>query len=390
MTSHKKLPVLVTLFLILGLFLVACERPLPGDGSGDGPDQGPPTGTELETYPAPGADSADDTGNADDTGSEYPAPDSELILPAEESSTIAEGYPAEEGSETGSDAVANEAAEGESTEGANLEGEAAEGEQVDSEPAEGETAEGEVVEGAAVESESSEGAAETDNSEGTAADEQPEERTHTVGSGDTLFSIGMQYGMSWVAIAEANDITNPDSLYIGQVLLIPDISATDSTDSTTDAGDSDSAETTESVETTEAAGAEETTADEVEAAETIHVVQSGENLYRISLKYGVNMMDVARANDLANFDDLAVGQELIIPLVSAAETEAEDNEAQTEEVQSGEVQAEEITHVVQESETIFGIAFKYGIAWTKLVERNDISSPYSLETGQILVIPAGE
>ena len=91
-------------------------------------------------------------------------------------------------------------------------------------------------------------------------------------------------------------------------------------------------------------------------------------------------MDVARANDLANFDDLAVGQELIIPGVEAAESEAG----------ADEVQTEEISHEVLEGETVFGIAFKYGISWTKLVEKNNISSPYTLETGQILVVPQGE
>ena len=54
MTSQKKWPIIITLFLILGLFLVACERPLPDDGSGDAPTSGPPVESDTEAYPEPG------------------------------------------------------------------------------------------------------------------------------------------------------------------------------------------------------------------------------------------------------------------------------------------------------------------------------------------------
>ena len=48
------------------------------------------------------------------------------------------------------------------------------------------------------------------------------------------------------------------------------------------------------------------------------------------------------------------------------------------------------THVVEEGETVFTIAFQHGIAWTKLVDANEIPSPYTLEVGQSLIIPSGE
>jgi LysM repeat protein len=51
-----------------------------------------------------------------------------------------------------------------------------------------------------------------------------------------------------------------------------------------------------------------------EAGETlIHTVQLGENLYRISLLYGVSMADIMAANGLINADYIYAGQELIIP-----------------------------------------------------------------------------
>jgi uncharacterized protein YraI len=44
-----------------------------------------------------------------------------------------------------------------------------------------------------------------------------------------------------------------------------------------------------------------------------HVVQAGENLFRISLNYGVNMYDVARLNGITNLALIYVGQVLLIP-----------------------------------------------------------------------------
>ena len=45
----------------------------------------------------------------------------------------------------------------------------------------------------------------------------------------------------------------------------------------------------------------------------IHHVQSGENLYRIGLRYGVTAKDVARANGIRDVTSLRVGQRLYIP-----------------------------------------------------------------------------
>jgi nucleoid-associated protein YgaU len=48
-----------------------------------------------------------------------------------------------------------------------------------------------------------------------------EERTHIVQQGENLFRIGLKYGISWEAIAQANGITDPTQVYVGQKLVIP-------------------------------------------------------------------------------------------------------------------------------------------------------------------------
>lgn len=44
---------------------------------------------------------------------------------------------------------------------------------------------------------------------------------HKVHRGDTLFSIGRQYGVHPYQIAEVNGLYNPDHIYPGQILYVP-------------------------------------------------------------------------------------------------------------------------------------------------------------------------
>lgn len=53
--------------------------------------------------------------------------------------------------------------------------------------------------------------------------------THIVKSDDTLYSIGLEYGMDYKEIAEANDIPAPYHIHLGQILKIPTPPSTDKT-----------------------------------------------------------------------------------------------------------------------------------------------------------------
>jgi len=107
----------------------------------------------------------------------------------------------------------------------------------------------------------------------------PEHPTiHVVQQGETLYRIGQQYGIPWQDIAQANGITPPYWILAGQKLTIP-------------RGGAPVAPT----------------------GERIHIVQPGENLFRIGLKYGVPWQDIARANGIVNPRQIVVGQRLVIP-----------------------------------------------------------------------------
>jgi LysM repeat protein len=103
------------------------------------------------------------------------------------------------------------------------------------------------------------------------------EEVYTVKAGDTLFSIGQAYGLSWTQIAEANGIVNPNQIAAGQSLKIPVDKPSPTQQS------------------------------------FVHTVQAGETLFIISLRYGVAWPAIAEANKLETPYVIFPGQTLIIP-----------------------------------------------------------------------------
>ncbi len=96
-------------------------------------------------------------------------------------------------------------------------------------------------------------------------------QTYIVQSGDTLYGISKQFGVSIADIVAENNLST-FVLRVGQVLKIP------------------------SIETT-----------------TLYIVKEGDTLYSISRKFNVSVDDIIRINNL-NSNLIALGQELFIPV----------------------------------------------------------------------------
>jgi LysM repeat protein len=125
------------------------------------------------------------------------------------------------------------------------------------------------------------------------------------------------------------------------------------------------------------------------AGEVVHLVQPGENLFRIGLQYGVSWIDIMQANHLPN-TTIYAGQQLIIPVNgSVSETPpAEPAPAATPPAEPQPPAPADTTYTVQRGDILARIAQRYGVTVSQIAFANNISNPSLIYAGQVLVIPA--
>ena len=96
----------------------------------------------------------------------------------------------------------------------------------------------------------------------------------------------------------------------------------------------------------------------------IHIVQYGENLSSIALKYGTTWQDLARINALSNPSIIYAGQTL--------------------SVTGGQSVATSGYCVVEYGDTLSGIAAQFNTTVERLVSANRLSNPNLIYAGQVL------
>ena len=109
------------------------------------------------------------------------------------------------------------------------------------------------------------------------------ETAYVVQPGDNLFRIALRYNLSVQAVAQANNITNPALILVGQSLVIP------------------------------AGSASATTPPVSTSCGTVYVVQPGDNLFRIALRHNYSQYYLAQYNNISNPSVVYVGQQICIP-----------------------------------------------------------------------------
>ena len=155
--------------------------------------------------------------------------------------------------------------------------------------------------------------------------------TYTVKSGDSLWKIANEYGLTVAELKSLNGLTS-DNLSIGQVLKVSNSS-----------GSSNSSGNT-------------------------YTVKSGDSLWKIANQYGITVNELKSLNDLTS-DILSIGQVLQIPSSSSSNN-------------SGS------TYTVKAGDSLWNIANKYGITVDELKNLNNLTSN-TLSIGQILKVPSG-
>lgn len=152
---------------------------------------------------------------------------------------------------------------------------------------------------------------------------------YTVQYGDTLGGIAQRYNTTVTAIATTNNIANPSRIYVGQRIVIP---------ATGGPYYAPSYPTYQG-----------------------HVVQQGQNLFRIGLIYGYDVTTMAAVNNLANPNRIYSGQVLRVP--------------------------RRVFHTVRFGDTVGRIARAYGSSVSAIAAVNRLWNVNLIYPGQILQVP---
>ncbi|MBN1934223.1 MAG: LysM peptidoglycan-binding domain-containing protein, partial [Anaerolineae bacterium] len=158
---------------------------------------------------------------------------------------------------------------------------------------------------------------------------------HVVQWGENLTGIAARYGVTVDAIVAANNIANPNRIYVGQRLIIPI-----------------------------PPGPTETPANAIR-----HIVQSGDTLSSLAVRYRTTVDAIVQLNKLVNPSYIYVGQVLLIP------------------GETGTLPAEGFYYTVRSGDTLANIACRYGVSSWTLAQINNLTNPSLIVVGQTLYIP---
>lgn len=180
---------------------------------------------------------------------------------------------------------------------------------------------------------------------------------HTIEKGQSLYSIASMYNISQADIVKLNPGSD-DKIYVGRTLRIP----------RTDANSQ---------------------------KETFHTIESGETLYRLTVKYNVSAKDICDANPGLSAENFRIGQVIRIPSSTDAATATTNNTGLSATSPTGNtfVQAPVQSrcrdmHKVKRKETVFSISRKYGITEAELIAANpELQGENKIKKGSFLCIP---
>jgi cell wall-associated NlpC family hydrolase len=169
----------------------------------------------------------------------------------------------------------------------------------------------------------------------TVAGAQP--LTYTVQSGDSLWEIANQYGLSVDNLKTINNLKN-DSLQIGQILKLSSASAPKALPVSASSG-------------------------------SMYVIQPGDCLGSIAIKHGMSVDELKALNGLQT-DLIKAGKTLLvknIPVVSSSPASAPASAPESTAVA-------EQQYVLQPGDSLYSVAEKYGISVSYLMQINNLQS----------------
>ena len=165
--------------------------------------------------------------------------------------------------------------------------------------------------------------------------------TYIVQSGDTLTSIAIKFDTTVQAIAELNDLQNPNLIYVGEILKIP----------TNSRGNLSAPSSRHYIKT--------------------YIVQSGDTLTSIAKKFNTTVERIALLNNIINPNLIYPGQILKIETSINSGTRGYNFNTM---------------YTVQKGDTLLGISRKLDVDYKELIQKNDITNQNLIYPGEVLKI----
>lgn len=190
----------------------------------------------------------------------------------------------------------------------------------------------------------------------------PSEGTHTVASGETVYGIAAEYGVSPDAIVRANAL--PDGgrwIMPGTALVIPGEGGVVAAPAPASSGG-----------TTATAGG---------TGGTI-TVRAGDTLSQLAIRHQVSVKSLVSANSIVNSRLIYPGQVLVLP-GSPAATKTGASPAP----RGGTSVSATGTITVRGGDTLYGLAARHGVTVSALASANDIGDVRLIYPGQTLRLP---
>ncbi len=201
----------------------------------------------------------------------------------------------------------------------------------------------------------------------TAEAEKPQKpktpATHTVASGETLYSIARKYKVTFKEIMQWNQMGNNSTIVVGQVLKVEDPAEFMAASSET---------------TSEPAAAEGVASTSETVPEGYHLVKQGETLYDVAFRYNLTQTELREWNNLSATDNIAAGDRLIVNRILA-------HSVISRARQKPSTAPKTRVHTVADGETLYRISLKYGVDVADLQKWNNLRGS-TISKGQQLIV----
>ena len=118
----------------------------------------------------------------------------------------------------------------------------------------------------------------------------------------------------------------------------------------------------------------------------VHVVRSGDSLWRIAKRHRMDVATLARMNGMGPGDTLRAGQKLVLNTRAAPSRNSNSSSSSSSSKSVSSGSSREVSYKVRSGDTLSRIAQVFGVSVSDLVNWNGISSHATLRPGQSLTV----